>query len=53
MHIGICTVVKLFLMDVIVFIFPVSFLSSPGFPGLGFGTVLPNDRGWLPGFLRA
>jgi len=28
-------------------------LSSPDFPGLGFGTVLRQYAGWLPGFLRA
>jgi len=33
--------------------FPVKFLSSPGFPGLGFGTVLLKLQDWLPGFLRA
>ena len=34
-------------------IFRVKFLSSPGFPGLGFGTVPRRLADWLPGFLRA
>ena len=33
--------------------FCVKFLSSPGFPGLGFGTVPRRLADWLPGFLRA
>jgi len=33
--------------------FRVKFLSSPGFPGLGIGTVPLNIQDWLPGFLRA
>ena len=31
----------------------VKFLSSPGFPGLGIGTVLRQLADWLPGFRRA
>ena len=31
----------------------VKFLSSPGFPGLGFGTVRRQLADWLPGFHRA
>jgi hypothetical protein len=34
-------------------VFRVKFLSSPGFPGLGFGTVLRQLADWLPGFLGA
>jgi hypothetical protein len=33
-----------------VHVISVKFLSSPGFPGLGFGTVIRHPADWLPGF---
>jgi hypothetical protein len=33
--------------------FSVLFLSSPVFPGLGFGTFPRHSADWLPGFHRA
>jgi len=39
MHIGMSGIVKLLWVKRIAFIFSVFILSSPDFPGLGFGTV--------------
>ncbi len=54
MHIGMSGMVKLLFVRLIESIVSVlKFLSSPVFPGLGFGTVFGQQADWLPGFRRA